>query len=63
MSSTMKIKAQEGRLYKVTGQVIQDLAHEMINPCKLCNKRFGYINYNALPALQKMVTGMPVLFF
>jgi hypothetical protein len=35
MSSTMTIRAQEGGLYKVTGQVIQALAHEMINPCEL----------------------------
>ena len=28
MSSAMKIGAQEGGLYKVTGQVIQALAHE-----------------------------------
>ena len=35
MSSTMIIGAQEGGLYKVTGQAIQALAHEMINPCEL----------------------------
>jgi hypothetical protein len=34
MSSAMTIGAQEGGLYKLTGQVIQALAHEMINPCK-----------------------------
>ena len=31
MSSTMIIEVQEGGLYKVIGQVIQALAHEMIN--------------------------------
>ena len=39
MSSTMIIEAQEGGLYKVTGQVIQALAHEMINPCELWHRR------------------------
>jgi hypothetical protein len=63
MSSTMTIEAQEGGLYKVTGQVIQALYHEMINPCELWNKRFGHLNYNALPGLQKMVIGMPVFAF
>jgi hypothetical protein len=50
-------------LYKITGQVVQALAHEMINPCKLYNRRLGYLNYNVLPGLQKMVTGMPVFSF
>jgi hypothetical protein len=63
MSSTMTIGAQEGVLYKVTGQVIQALTHEMINPCELWHKKFGHLNYNALPGLQKMVTGMPVFSF
>jgi hypothetical protein len=63
MSSSMTIKAQEGGLYKVTGQVIQALAHEMINPCELWHKRFGHLNYNALPSLQKMVTCMSIFFF
>jgi hypothetical protein len=63
MSSAMTIRAQEGGLYKVTGQVIQALAHEMINPCKLWHIRFGHLNYNALPSLQKIVTGMPVFSF
>jgi hypothetical protein len=63
MGSTMIIGAQEGGLYKVTGQVIQALAHEIINPCELWHKRFGHLNYHALPGLQKMVTGMPVFSF
>jgi hypothetical protein len=63
MSLAMTIRAQEGGLYKVIGQVIQALAHEMTSPCELWNKRFGHINYNALVGLQKMLTGMPVFPF
>jgi hypothetical protein len=63
MSSAMIIGVQEGGLYKISGQVIQALAHEMINPCELWHRRFGHLNYNALPGLQKMVTGMPVFSF
>jgi hypothetical protein len=63
MSSTMIINAQEGGLYKVSGEVIQALAHEMINPFELWHIRFRHFNYNALPGLQKMVTGMPVFSF
>jgi hypothetical protein len=60
MSSTMIIGVQEDGLYKVAGQVIQALAHEMINPCELWHIKFGHLNYDALPGLQKMVIGMPV---
>jgi len=63
MSSAMIIGAQEGGLYKVIGQVIQALGHEMINHCELWHRRFGHLNYNALLGLQKMVTGMPVFSF
>jgi hypothetical protein len=35
----------------------------MINPYKLWHKRFGHLNYNALPGLQKMITGMLVFSF
>jgi hypothetical protein len=35
----------------------------MIKPCELWHKRFGYLNYNSLPCLQKMVTSMPFFSF
>jgi len=63
MSSAMIIGAQEGGFYKVIGQVIQALSHEMINPCKLWHKKFGHLNYNVLPSFQKMATGMSVFSF
>jgi hypothetical protein len=63
MNSAMIIGVQEGRLYKVSGHVIQALAHEMINPYELWHGRFGHLNYNALQCLQKMVTSMPVFHF
>jgi hypothetical protein len=59
----MTIRTQEGGLYKITSQVIQALAYEMINPCELRHIRFGHLNYNALLGLQKMVTSMPVFSF
>jgi hypothetical protein len=63
MSSAMTIEDQEGGLYKFTSQFIQALVHEMINPCKLWHRRFGHLNYNSLPGLQKMVTCMAVFSF
>jgi hypothetical protein len=63
LSLVMTIETQEGGLYKIIGQAIQALAHEMINPCELWHRRFGHLNYNALSGLQKMVTCMPVFSF
>jgi hypothetical protein len=63
VSSSMTIITRESGLYKITGQVVQALAHEMINPCELWHKRLRHLNYNALPGLQKMVTSMPLFSF
>jgi len=30
-----------------------------MNPCELWHRRFGHLNYHALPSLPDMVTGMP----
>ena len=62
LSSAMTIGTRESGLYKITGQVVRALAHEMINTCELWHRRFGHLNYNVLPGLQKMVTGMPGVF-
>ena len=60
LSSAMTIETHENGLYKITGQVVQALAHKMINPYDLWHRRLGHLNYNTLPGLQKMVTGMLV---
>jgi hypothetical protein len=44
LSSTMTIGTCESGIYKITGQVAQALAHEMINPCELWHKRLGHLN-------------------
>jgi hypothetical protein len=59
-STAITIGTRECGLYKLSGQVVQALAHETINPCELWHRRLGHLNFNALPGLQKMVTGMPV---
>jgi hypothetical protein len=63
LSSAVTIRTQESGPYKIIGQVVQALVHEMINPCELWHKRLGHLNYNALPGLQKMVTCMPFFSF
>jgi hypothetical protein len=62
LSTSITIGTHESGPYKLLGQVVQALVHETINPCELWHKRLGHINYNALPGLQNMVTGMPVFF-
>jgi hypothetical protein len=63
LSSAMTIETRESGIYKIIGQVVQALAHEMINPCELWHRRLGHLNYNVHPGLQKIVTGMPVFSF
>ena len=63
LSSSMTIGTRESGVYKIIGQVVQALAHEMINPYELWHIRLGHINYNALLGLQKMVTSMPMFSF
>ena len=61
MSLAMEIWVKEGNVYRLLGNPIQALVHETMNPCELWHKRFGHLNYHALPSLPKMVTGMPLL--
>jgi hypothetical protein len=60
INTAITIGTRESGLYKISGQVVQALVHETVNPCELWHRRLGHLNYNALPSLQKMVTGMPV---
>jgi hypothetical protein len=63
MNTAMTIGTHESGLYKILMQVVQALAHEMVNLCELWHIRLGHLNYNALPGLQKMVKGMLVFSF
>jgi hypothetical protein len=63
LSIATTIGTRESGLYKITGQVVQALAHEMISPYMFCHRRLGHLNYNALPGLQKMVTSMSIFSF
>ena len=61
MSSTMDIGVKEGNVYQLLGNPIQALVHETVNPCELWHRRFGHLNYRALPSLPDMVSGMPLI--
>jgi hypothetical protein len=63
INTAITIGTRESGLYKISGQVVQALAHETVNPCYLWHRRLGHLNYNALPGLQKTVTSMPVFSF
>jgi hypothetical protein len=60
LSTAITIGTHECGLYKLSGQVVQALVHETINPYELWHWRLGHLNYNALLGLQKTVTGMPI---
>ena len=57
----MEIGVKLGNVYRLLGNPIHALVHETMNPCELWHKRFDHLNYQALPSLPKVVTGMPSL--
>ena len=59
MSSAIEIGVKEGNVYRLTGNPIQAQVHIVMNPCELWHRRFGHLNYRALPSFPGMVTGMP----
>ena len=59
MSSAIETGVKEGNVYRLTGNPIQAQVHTIMNPCELWHKRFGHLNYRALPSLPGMVTSMP----
>ena len=60
MSSAIEIGVKEGNVYRLTGNPIWAQVHTIMNPCELWHRRFGHLNYRALPSLPDMVTGMPL---
>ena len=59
MSSAIEIGVKEGHVYRLTGNPIQAQVHIVMKPCELWHRRFGHLNYRALPSFPGMVTGMP----
>jgi hypothetical protein len=59
MSSAIEIGVKEGNVYRLMGNSIQAQVHVVMNPCELWHRRFGHLNYRALPSFPDMVTGMP----
>jgi hypothetical protein len=53
------IGVRENSLYKLTVQPVQALLHDTISLSKLWHRRLARLHYRALPALGKMVTGLP----
>jgi hypothetical protein len=46
-------------LYRLTVRPVQALLHDTISLSELWHRRVAHIHYRALPALGKMVTGLP----
>ena len=53
------IGEEEGGLYKLKGHSETALVHESTDPSELWYRRLPHINYNALPHVNKVVTGLP----
>jgi hypothetical protein len=59
MNFAQVIGVRENSLYRLTVRSIQALLHDTISLSKLWHRRLAHIHYRALPALRKMVTGLP----
>jgi hypothetical protein len=57
----MEIRVKEGNVYRLIVNPIQALVHMTMKPCELWHRRFGHLNYHALPSLPNMVTGIPLI--
>jgi hypothetical protein len=53
------IGVRESSLYRLTIRPVQALLHDTIILSELCHRRLAHIHYRALPALGKMVIGLP----
>jgi hypothetical protein len=59
INSAKVISVQENILYRLTIKPVQALLHDTISLSELWHRRLAHIHYRALPALGKMVTGLP----
>jgi hypothetical protein len=59
ISSSKVIGVRENSLYKLTIKPFQALLHDTIILSELWHRRLAHIHYRALPALGKMVAGLP----
>jgi hypothetical protein len=57
--SSKVIGVRENNLYRLTIKPVQALLHDTISLSELCHRRLAHIHYRALPALGKMVSGLP----
>jgi hypothetical protein len=51
LSTTKPIGTHRGGLYVVTGQLVQELAHDATSSRELWHTRLGHLHYKALPDL------------
>jgi hypothetical protein len=61
MDSANVIGFREDSLYRLTVHPVQALVHHSISPSELWHRILAHLHYRALPALGKMVTGLPPL--
>jgi hypothetical protein len=59
MDSARVTGVRENSLYRLIVQLVQALLHDTISVSELWHNRLAHLHYRALPALGKMVTGLP----
>ena len=61
MNTTKVIGVSEKTLYRLSTLLVHALVHDSTNINELWHIRLAHLNYQALPALRNMVTGLPML--
>jgi hypothetical protein len=59
MNYAQVIGVRENVLYRLTVRPVQALLHDTISLSELWHRRLAHIHYRAIPALWKMVMGLP----
>jgi len=53
------IGVREVNLYRLWGEPIRALVHNIDNLCELCHKRMGCLHHKEFPILSEIVTSLP----
>ena len=61
MNTAKVIGIRKESLYRLTTLPAQALAHDSTNINELWHRRLAHLDYQALPTLRNMVTGLPML--
>jgi hypothetical protein len=58
-NNAVVVWVKEGTLYRLQGNLVQDLVHDSDILCELWHRRLGHLHYRALSILRGIITSLP----